>query len=228
MRLTYTVFLILIMAVLNGCKSKAQDISLIDLLNQKPREVFQSKNIRFGDTDINDSENYNLRLYGEKLPERAVKLVEPEYTIDWDDEAISPALSCFSVPLLSPQLLLDSAGKILIATADIGNDGPKGEAKGGVFTDDDVIKLRTALSEKYGKEKMVRKDSYEGNVYVWKKDGIQARLTIENESFENKSKSTRNGVAQNGRHGVLTIYNGVNPEFNDKSYDYFNDPEIRK
>lgn len=229
MRITYTLCLTLLIAMLTGCTSKGQELSLTTLLDQKPEAIFQAKNIRFKVSDVDSStQNYIIKLYGEKLPAQAVKVLVPEYNINWDKDAIEPVLALHEVPLQSPSLLLDGNGKILLVVAGIGNDGPKGKAKAGVFTDDDVIKLKKALTAQLGKEKMVRKDSFEGDVYVWKKAPLTVRFSIENENFENKSESKRNGVAQDGRHGVVTIYNGVAPEFYDKSNNYFNDPEIRK
>lgn len=218
----------LMMWVLMGCDSKAQDIPLQDLLKQSPQQVLTSRKVPFQLVPMDSVPNYAIRLYGEKMPEKATQLLSPEYIVDWERESIQPAISYAAVPLQAPKLLLDSTGNILVAIAEIGNDGPKGEKKAGVFSDDDVITLKTALSKQLGKEKMVRENSYNGNVYVWQKDKLTARLTIENEKFENTSKSRRNGIPQDGRHGTLTIYNGVSPEFFSEDENYFKDPEIRK
>lgn len=228
MRITYTACLTLLIVMLTGCTTKGQDLSLLDLLQQKPRDIFQSKKIPFRQSEVKENENYHIRLYGEKLPDTVVTLIEPEYGINWEKEEIQPVISCLSVPIQAPNFIVDKDGKPLIVTAELGNDGPKGNAKAGVFKDEDVINLKKALTQQFGKEKMVKKDSFEGNVYIWKKAPLTIRLTIENENFENTSGHKRNGVAQDGRNGVLTIYNGIAPAYQLEEYNYFNAPDIRK
>ncbi|BAV07411.1 hypothetical protein SAMN05421788_109232 [Filimonas lacunae] len=228
MRITYTICFAFSLLLLSGCSTKGQTLSLLDLLQQKPQDIFTSKKIPFQQNEIKNAENYRVKLYGEKLPDTVLRLIEPEYGINWEKEEIQPVISCFSVPLQMPCFIVDTTGKPLIVIADVGNDGPKGKVKAGVFKDEDVLDLKKALTEQFGKEKLVKKDSFEGAVYVWKKGALTIRLTIENENFENKSAHTRNGIAQDGRNGVLTIYNGVSPAFHSEENNYFNNPDIRK
>lgn len=228
MRITYTVCFALCLVMLTGCSTKGQTLSLLDLLKQKPRDIFSAKNMLFQQYEIKANENYSIKLYGEKLPDTVMTVIEPEYRINWEQEEIQPVVSCLSIPLQSPRFIVDKTGTALIVVAELGNDGPKGKAKAGVFKDEDVLNLKKALTQQFGKERKVKEDSFEGNVYVWKKAPYTIRLTIENEKFENKSGHTRNGVAQDGCNGVLTVYNGIDPAFHAEEYNYFNNPDIRK
>jgi hypothetical protein len=79
-----TIFLMIICYLVTACKTSGQEISLLELLNQKPQEVLLAKNIKFKLTDIEARPNYTLRLYGEIIPSNAVKIPAPEYRIDWD------------------------------------------------------------------------------------------------------------------------------------------------
>lgn len=219
---------IALLYVITACNTQGQNVSITDLLDQKPEEVLRSKNIRFKLTEIGTTPNYMLKLYGEKIPVEAVSVLSTEYKIDWDADKIIPTISFGTVPLKSPSFLLDKNGKVLIAIAETGNYGPKGIKQADVFADNDPIDLKGELAKQWGKGKMVLKDFNLGNIYVWKSQGVTARLTIENEKFENTSKEMRNDIPQDGRHGVLTLYNGVKPAFYDEGADYFNKPDISK
>ncbi|CAM3858503.1 hypothetical protein MUGA111182_13670 [Mucilaginibacter galii] len=214
--------------IITACNTKGQNISVTDLLDQNVQEVLKSKGIKFKLTPLNDMPNYMLNLYGEIIPAGTVTVLSPEYQIDWQGEKIVPMLVFGDVPLKSPYFLLDKNGKILIITAEAGNNGPKGHKQGEVFADDDVINLKAALAKQWGKEKLARKDPNEGNIYLWKSQTISSRLTIENENFENLSKELRNDIPQDGRRGVLTIYNGVKPAFYDEDANYFNKMQVPK
>ncbi|MBC9931813.1 hypothetical protein [Chitinophaga qingshengii] len=205
-----------------------QQLQAVQLLTAPVFPQLKTAGIRTDTVVFDENKNYTVGLYGEKVPEQIISVVSPRYNIDWSKETIKPVIYFKSVPLRDPKLLMDKEGRLVIFVADIGNHGPKGQQMAGVFSDNDVVTLRKELSAIWGPEKKVREKSYTGAVYIWKKNGVVARLTIENELLDGNATETRNGVKQDGRNGKLTIYNQVQPAFYSKSEDYFNDPEIRK
>lgn len=205
-----------------------QQLQVDRLLTAPVGPQLETAGIRADTVAFDENKNYTVGLYGEKVPEQITSVVSPRYNIDWNKETIKPVVYFKTVPLRNPGLLTDKAGRLVIFVAEVGNHGPKGKLMAGVFSDDDVVTLRKALSAMWGAEKKVREKSYGGSVYVWKKDGIVARLTIENEALDGTASETRNGVKQSGRRGRLTIYNQVVPAFYSQSEDYFNDPDTRK
>lgn len=205
-----------------------QQLQVDRLLTAPVWPQLETAGIRADTVAFDENKNYTVGLYGEKVPAQIISVISPRYNIDWNKETIKPVVYFKAVPLRNPGLLTDNAGRLVIFVAEVGNHGPKGKLMAGVFSDDDVVTLRKALSALWGAEKKVREKSYGGNVYVWKKNGIVARLTIENEALDGTASETRNGVKQSGRRGRLTIYNQVIPAFYSQSEDYFNDPDIRK
>jgi hypothetical protein len=75
-------------------------------------------------------------------------------------------------------LLLDKDGRVILVTAEIGNDGSKGVKQAEVFKDSDVIDLKGALTKQWGSDRLARKDPNEGNIWIWKNQHISARLLL--------------------------------------------------
>lgn len=205
-----------------------QQLQVKELMAAPVGPQLKALDIGAGRTPWTNSENYEVGLYGEIVPKQIHTLVNPRYHIDWNKETVVPVIYFGAVPLRDPKLLTDKNDGLVILTSDIGNHGPKGKLQAGVFSDDDVLTLRKALNETFGPGKLVREGSYVGNVYVWKKNGIIARLTIEHEALDGSSSEERNGIKQDGRYGTLTIYNKVVPGFYSEHENYFNDPDLRK
>lgn len=206
----------------------AQQLQVKELMAAPVGPQLKTSGIGAVRTPWDDNKNYEVGLYGEIVPKQIHTLVNPQYNIDWNKETVVPVIYFGAVPLRDPKLLTDKNDGLVILSSDIGNHGPMGKQLAGVFSDDDVLTLRKALNEAYGPGKLVREGSYVGNVYVWKKNGITARLTIEHEALDGSASEERNGVKQNGRHGTLTIYNKVVPGFYSEHENYFNDPDLRK
>lgn len=208
------------LALLSACLESNPDhpvlaLETLDADDDIARQLTEHE-IDFFRRDAGGVENYRIGLTGEI--HHAKEILASDYTLDWENTTAYPNVSFHGVPLLAPLFLTDAQDHLHIVVTDIGNlNGVKGAPQMEAFDDDQVMDLKTILTELHG-EPTASKEDYRGQVYFWQLPEQAIRLEIENECL--CEKAGKNGSLA-GRGGTLTLYYAPSlPEFHDESQDF--------
>ncbi|OWW25705.1 hypothetical protein B4Q04_08870 [Zobellia sp. OII3] len=201
---------------MTSCNSVfSQQIEITKEENSSIEKLLMSKSIDF--IKKNDFQNWDVGLYGESIDSTITTMYKSYYTIDWEKENAIPNVFYNKIPLKEPAFLTNKNDELKIFTATVGNTHPIEVRELDTFNNDQVINLKTILTEKYGKPTYYEENTYQGNVYYWDVENKVIRLSIENECLCKNARSYRpkdyNGTPKGGRFGLLTVYYGIKPQF---------------